>query len=217
MKISRWFAILAFAGAILAFVGLSPSTAKADSLPPDPGVKLCCGGGSTVLTSPDDPNFVLNVLGGQVNTFDFINSIGQTATGLNLLLTNETNGGVSVPFDLIFTCDNSNDPYFANCSPESPTQTTLISFFGLPGQAFPHYNGIPNAPADTISCDDTCTTTTAGADFEITVDATDISAGKNFTLKGTLLVPEPSTVLLVLVGVISLFAFRRAGWVPKLT
>lgn len=227
MKISRWFAILAFVGGIMAFVGFSPSTARADSLPPDPGVKLCCGGGSTNLTSPTDPNFVIdfNAANGADQTFSFINDTGQTAIAVDLVLTAETDatGNPVSPFDLVFTCDNTIDPYFTNCSPETPTQTTLISFFGLDPEF--GFNGIPTAPPGTVRCtneenpaDCTFSGPSGSADFsfEIHNETTD-----SFILKGTLEVPEPSTVLLVIVGVLFVFVFRRVsglvGWVPKLS
>jgi PEP-CTERM motif len=207
LRISRWVAILAFAGAILAFVGLSSSTALADAIT-DPGVKLKPPpGGSTPLFTPDDPNFTLNVAAGPSTIpqlFDFINEIGRTAIGVNLNLISE-NGSSSGSFNLLFTCDNSADPYFTTCSPGlTPTKTTLISFFGLDPEA--SKNGIPSCIGE--SCSGTA------ADFEFAVINDTASP---FILRGHLLVPEPSTVLLLLVGVGFLFLFRRAGWVPKLT
>jgi hypothetical protein len=209
---SRWFAILAFAAAILVFVGLSSSTALAASIPPDPGVRLTCPGcGSTELTSP---TFFFEVFGGSVNTFDFINSVGQTAVELDLTEVTGVGGTPVTPFDLQFQCDPAN-VFFNNCTPQTLTATNEVRFFGLDDS----HGGILNAPADTITCiEGDCSTTVTLADFGIAVDATGLAVNHNFFFEGSLVVtPEPSTVLLLLVGVGFLFLFRRAGWVPKLT
>jgi hypothetical protein len=214
VKISRCFAILAFAGAILAFVGLSPSTALADGIT-DPGVRLKCPGcGSTVLNSS---TFFFTVLGGfdeTVNTFDFINAVGPTAGELRLTeVISPTNPTPVFPFDLSFICDPSN-PFFTNCTPQTLTATNEVRFFGLNAD----HGGILNAPADTITCGDSCSTTVTLADFAIAVSALDLAKGHNVTIEGVLVAetPEPSAVLLVLVGMVFLFLFRRTGWIPNL-
>jgi hypothetical protein len=232
VKISRCFAILAFVGAILVFVGLSSSTALADSLPPDPGVRRCCDVfNGTGLFTPNDPNFNFTVFGGNGSgpngtnglfaSFNFINATGRVATGLDLAINSTTAPG------LIFTCQNNDTPagfpYFTSCAVIQTGDTALIEFRGPGGT----YNGIPTATdlTNVSQCSDGphfCSTQTPGAGFVVQVfdhnnDLISLSSTKFFTGQGFLLVPEPSTVLLVLVGVVFLFLFRRAGWVPKLT
>jgi hypothetical protein len=188
VKISRWFAILAFAVAILVFVGLSSSTALADSIPPDPGVKLCCGGGSTSITTQ---NFFFVVPVGASSMFDFVNNF---APAIELDLTEVISQAIPIPVtDRFFVCDNTFDFFFTTCTPTVSTLTNEVRFFGLDPSS--GINGIP-----------------LGADFSLTITGNTTSS---FTFEGTLVTPEPSTVLLVLVGIVFPFLSRRARWVPK--
>ena len=207
MKLSRWFVVLVL-------LGLSSSTALADGL--DPVMKLGGSNLSTGLVSGNDLNFTFTVHGsdftgvGQTEQFDFINATGQTAMGVDLLVTL-----LSGTPSLTFSCENvSGSGYFTGCSvtPLSSTQT-LISFFG-PDTGEGGFGGIPNAPDMTCDGIHSCSTETAGADFGVFVtdvngDLFTLGQGQGFAVQGTLSVPEPSTVLLLLAGVVLLFLFRR--------
>jgi hypothetical protein len=208
MNFSRWFLSLIL-------LGLSSSVAMADSV--DPQGKLQGGGGSTELTTPDDPNFQFTVFGGtSPQEFDFINSIGQVAVGVNLVVT--LLPGTAT---LTFTCDPFSE-YFTNCSPQSPTTlapggTLLISFF-TPNTGEGGLGGIPNDPNPTCSEGVfSCSSSVPGADFGVvfqnrpgTTDLQDLPSTQGFSVKGSLVVPEPSAILLVLTGGVLLFFFKRS-------
>jgi hypothetical protein len=210
LRISRCFAILAFAGAILAFVGLSPSTALADSIPPDPGVHLKCPPCTTIILL--EPTFSFTVTGGTDQTFDFINGTGKNAIELHLVATNEvdTTTNTTIPTNLAFTCLNEDggDAFFTTCTPG----TNEIKFSGLNSDT--GQNGILTA----TGCNtDGCTSIPTLSHFGVEVSALDIP-GKSFVMDATLVAqtPEPSAVLLVLLGIVFLFLFRRTGWIPNL-
>jgi hypothetical protein len=202
MNISRWFL------ALILF-GLSSSIALADSV--DPKMGLQGGTGSTGLFSPNDPNFAFTVLGsnftpGSSEFFDFINATGQTAVGVNLLATLLT----GTP-PLTFTCAESNS-YFNTCT-VTPLQNgqVLISYSNT-GEG--GLGGIPNDPNPSCDGPHSCSPSVAAADFAVVVtdvggDLASLSQGQGFSVQGTLAVPEPSTVFLVLTGGILFPFFKR--------
>jgi hypothetical protein len=199
----------------LVLFGLIPSAARADGA--DPKVKLQGGGGSTGLFSPTDPNFSFTVYGGtSPQSFDFINATGQVAGEVDLLIT--PNPDIS---GLIFTVDSPNE-YFTDASVSTLfTGQTLISFFGL-NTCDGCYDGLPFATdlSSVKDCGDgvpwDCSTTTAGADFQVVVEDTGgdllgLPSGEEvFSVTGSLVpTPEPSTILLVLVGGVLVFLSKR--------
>jgi len=207
MKTVRWLFSLAV-------LGLFSSLALADST--DPQMKLQQATRSTGLFSPSDPNFAFDVHGGiSPQEFDFINATGLTAIGVNLLVTPFANNTVTLAFACI-----APDVYFLDCSPTTPqTGQTLIRFF-TPNTGEGGFGGIPFA-TDLFSpdqCDGihSCSTTTPGADFGVvvenlagTTDLTDLPSDQGFHVQGTLLVPEPSTILLALTGGVLIFLSKR--------
>lgn len=216
---------------ILIILGLTSTAALADGIT-DPGVKLKGGGGSTGLFSPNDSNFNFTFHGGDITTvggfkdFDFINATGQIAVGMNLVVTL-----LSGTPPLTFTCNPANE-YFTDCSPQSPGTTlsdggTLLIRFFTPNNGEGGLGGIPFATdlPSSDSCDGihNCTTGTFGADFLIEVadvggDLVNLTKDQGFMVQGTLTVPEPSTILLVLAGGVLLFLFKRSQGisVPRL-
>jgi hypothetical protein len=209
VKIARWCLTLIL-------LGLSCSVGYADGV--DPGVKLQGGGDATGLFSPNDANFAFTVLGsdfttiGQSEEFDFINFTNQLAIGVNLVAT--LLPGTPT---LTYVCDPSSE-YFTMCqvTPLSPG-VTLISFSD-PNTGEGGFGGIPFATDfGEGSCDGvhSCSTSTPGADFGVVVtdingDLVNLGQGQGFKVQGTLLVPEPSTIFLVLAGGVLLFLFKRS-------
>jgi hypothetical protein len=205
---------------ILIILGLSSSAVLADGIG-DPGVKLKGGCCSTELTSPNDPHFTFNINPGdftaigQSKEFDFINATGQVAIGMNLVVTFLD----PVQPDLIFTCDPAN-VYFLDCSPQSPgstlsgTGSLLIRFF-TPNFGEGGQGGIPNDPSPNCDGYSSCIKNplVPFSDFGIVV--TDVggdlvnSQFKGINFKGSLDVPEPSTILLILTGGVLFFFFKR--------
>jgi hypothetical protein len=209
VKISRWFLTLIL-------LGLSCSAGLADGI--DPGVKLQGGSDATGLFTPADPNFSFTVFGnsftvvGQSEEFDFINFTNEVAIGVNLVAT--LLPGTPT---LTYTCGAESE-YFLECSvtPLGSGQT-LIRYFD-PNTGDGGLGGIPFATdfSDT-SCDgpQSCSTTTNGADFGVVVtdingDLVNLGQGQGFQVQGTLLVPEPSSIFLVLGGGVLLFLFKRS-------
>jgi hypothetical protein len=209
VKTSRWCLTLIL-------LGLSCSVGYADGV--DPGVKLQGGGDATGLFSPNDPNFNFTVHGsdfhtiGQSEEFDFINFTNQLAIGVNLVATLLPNTPA-----LTFVCDQFSE-YFNMCHVTSlGSGMTRISFFD-PNTGEGGFGGIPFATDfGEGSCDGphSCSTSTPGADFGVVVtdingDLVHLGQGEGFTVQGTLLVPEPSTIFLVFPGGVLLFLFKRS-------
>jgi len=209
MNLSRWIVILIL-------LGLSSSVATADSV--DPVAKLQGGCCSTKLISANDPNFQGTVLGGSPSrSFDFINSTGSVAVGVNLVL-------ALLPGTptLTFICDPFSE-YFTNCNPQSPTtlspgETLLIRFFD-PNNGEGGVGGIPNDPNP--SCDGVfaCSPSPGhlAADFATVfanrpgfTDLSDLPNTEGFSFKGSLVLPEPPAILLLLTGGVLLFFFKRS-------
>jgi hypothetical protein len=209
MKISRWWLV-----ALL--LGLMSSAAMADGV--DPQVKLIGGGTSTGLFSLNDPNFSFTVYGGtSPQNFDFINATGQLVGEVDLLVSL-----LAQTPALTFTVDPSN-PYFTNATVTTlDTGQTLIRFFGLNTGEL-GYGGLPFATdlPSPDSCDGvhSCFTNTPGADFIVqfadnpgTTDLSTLPSTEGFNVVGTLVAaPEPSTMLLVLVGVAMLALLKKPG------
>ena len=210
VKILRWYLTLIL-------LGLSCSVGYADGV--DPGVKLQGGGDATGLFSPNDPNFNFTVLGsnfhtiGQSEEFDFINFANQLAIGVNLVATLLPNTPT-----LTFVCDPSSE-YFTMCqvTPLGSGMTRIS--FSDPNTGEGGFGGIPFATDfGEGSCPEgvhSCSTSTAGADFGVVVtdingDLVNLGPGQGFKVKGTLLVPEPSTIFLVFSGGVLLFLFKRS-------
>jgi len=190
MNISRW--LLA-----LILLGLASSGAVADSI--DPQFKLEGGCCSIPLTTLDDPHFMFTFTQNDATTLataEFVNETPFTIGRVDLDITD------TVP--LLFSADNSVDPYFTNASPTTPTllmpgDHLLMSFFGTNGD-FP---GIPNMPCDCESG--------LSNHFIFSMSVGDVPLNGSYTFKGKLFaVPEPSTILLILpLGVLVLF-FKRS-------
>jgi hypothetical protein len=215
VNISRWFLTLIL-------LGLSSSAVLADGI--DPGVKLQGGSDATGLFSPTDANFNFTVFGnsfttvGQSEEFDFINFTNEVAIGVNLVAT--LLPGTPT---LTYTCGPTSE-YFTECSvtPLGSGQT-LIRYFD-PNTGEGGLGGIPFATDFTdSSCDgpQSCSTSTTGADFGVVVtdingDLVNLGQGQGFQVQGTLLVPEPSSIFLVLGGGVLLFLFKRSQEVSLL-
>lgn len=202
---------------MVAFLGISCTAALADGT--DPVMKLGGGGNSEVLTG-NTFSFSFTQTTPPSSSFfiDFINNTHTTVTALDLLITGSAG--------LVFSCDNSIDPYFTNCgSTIQDNGKTLISFFGLDGT----HLGIPFAKK--VTCEDgedgfednnaqgnddgdgasTCTATPILSDFGITVAVGDMAPGQSFSVAGTMIAPEPSSLMLVLAGGMLFLLYKRAG------
>jgi hypothetical protein len=209
VKIARWCLTLIL-------LGLSCSVGYADGV--DPGVKLQGGGDATGLFSPTDANFAFTVLGsdftsiGQSEEFDFINFTNQVAIGVNLVAT--LLPGTPT---LTYVCDPSSE-YFTMCQVTSLSPGVTLISFSDPNTGEGGFGGIPFATDfGEGSCDGahSCSTSTPGADFGVVVtdingDLVNLGQGQGFKVQGTLLVPEPSTIFLVLAGGLLLFLFKRS-------
>ena len=203
---------------MVAFLGVSCTAALADGT--DPVMKLGGGGNSEVLTT-NTFSFSFTQTTPPSSSFfiDFINNTHTTVTALDLLITGSAG--------LVFSCDNSIDPYFTNCgSTIQDNGKTLISFFGLDGT----HLGIPFAKK--VTCEDgedgfednndqgnddgdgptTCTATPILSDFGITVAVGDMAPGQSFSVAGTMIAPEPSSLMLVLAGGMLFLLYKRAGF-----
>jgi hypothetical protein len=205
VNISRWFLALIF-------LGLSSSIAMADGV--DPTMGLQGGTDATGLFSPNDPNFAFTVLGsnftqGSSEFFDFINATGQTAVGVNLLATLLPNTNTPT---LTFTCAETN-AYFNTCNVTTLANGQVQISYSNTGEG--GLGGIPNDPNP--SCNEgptNCNPSVDAADFAVVVtdvhgDLAGLAPGQGFSVQGTLAVPEPSTVLLVLAGGILFLVFKR--------
>jgi hypothetical protein len=209
---------------ILILLGLSSSAALADGIP-DPGFGLGGGHTTTVLTSPTDPAFAIHYLFGTTATApcspppftgtncfstNFINDTGMTFSSIRFDITAHTAG-------LVFSCNNTGDPYFDNCNTTTDpiTGDPVITFFGNtthPG-ILPATSCTPSEGGPTTPC--TGPSTNEGTlllyDFAVINDVSDAQhAGDFYDAKGTATVPEPSSVLLVLAGGMLLFLFKRS-------
>ena len=211
MKISRLLVLVAF-------LGISCSVALADGT--DPVMKLGGGGSSQILTSNTFSFSFTQTSPPQTSFFiDFINDTGTRVTTLDLLITGSAG--------LVFSCDNTIDPYFTNCGTTlQDNGKYLMSFFGLDAT----HLGIPFATK--ITCEDgeegfednndqgnddgggasTCTATPILSDFGITVAVGDMAPGQSFSVAGTLVAPEPSSVVLVLAGGLLFLLYKRSGF-----
>ena len=204
MKITRLLVMVAF-------LGISCTVALADGT--DPVMKLGGGGHSQVLTT-DTFSFSFTQTKPPSSSFfiDFINNTHTTVTELDLLITGSAG--------LVFTCDNSIDPYFTGCgSAIQEDGKYLITFSGLNGT----HLGIPFATR--VRCEDgedgfqdedggptTCSATPILSDFGVTVGVSDMATGQSFSVAGTLIAPEPSSLMLVLAGGMLLLLYKRAGF-----
>ena len=173
-------------------------------------MKLGGGGGSQVLTTPTF-NFSFTQTNPPQSSFfvDFINNTGLNMAKLNLLI----NGSPG----LVFSCDNSIDPYFTNCGTTVQTNGSfLISFFGTDAT----HLGIPFATL--VTCADgsqrledagstSCTAVPPLSDFGITVLLQGMTAGQSFSVAGTLVAPEPSSLALLLSGALLFLLYRRTA------
>jgi hypothetical protein len=194
---------------LIAFFGISCSVTLADGV--DPVMKLGGGTHSEVLTTNTFSFSFTQTTPPQTSIFvDFINNTHKLITELDLLITGSTG--------LVFSCDNTIDPYFAHCG-TSVLQTGQfdITFFGLDAS----HHGIPFAVE--VECDDgseeledegstDCEAKPALSDFGITVDVGDMTAGQSFTAVGTLVAPEPSSLVLLFVGGFLFLLYRRTAF-----
>jgi len=197
---------------LVAFMGISCSVALADGT--DPVMKLGGGGSSEILTSNTFSFSFTQTSPPQTSFFiDFINNTGTRVTTLDLLITGSAG--------LVFSCDNTIDPYFTNCGTTlQDNGKYLMSFFGLDAT----HLGIPFATK--IVCGDgeegfeddedggenTCTATPILSDFGITVAVGDMAPGQSFSVAGTLVAPEPSSVVLLLAGGLLFLLYKRSGF-----
>lgn len=202
MKITRFLVLVAL-------FGFTCSVALADGT--DPVMKLGGGGSSEVLTS-NTFNFSFTQTNPPQTSFfiDFINNTGQRVTALDLLITGSAG--------LIFSCDNAIDPYFTGCNTTLENNGKyLIEFAGLDAT----HLGIPFATS--VNCDDddeeledggttTCIAKPPLSDFGITVGVADMTFGQNFSVVGTLIAPEPSSLVLVLAGALLFLFYKRTGF-----
>ncbi len=216
---------------ILILLGLSSSAALADGMP-DPGFGLGGGHTTTVLTSPTDPAFAIHYLFGTTVTgacgtpfntgtacfsTNFINDTGMTFTSISFDITAHTAG-------LVFSCNNTGDPYFDTCNTTTDpiTGDPVITFSGITT-----HPGILPATSCTTQIEGPPTTPCTGPstnegtlllyDFAVINDVSDAQAiGDFYDAKGTATVPEPSSVLLVLAGGMLLFLCKRSQGISVL-
>lgn len=199
-------------------IALTCSVAMADGT--DPVFKLSGGGGSEVLTTftfsfTVDPTKEFSCNDGDVCvSLDFINFTHTTIGELDL----------NAPAGFTFSCDPTGDPYFNNCTPQSPTPgPTTLSFFGLDAT----HPGILSAGSVTCADEDdaegpdgdsddtSCTADNGSAsDFLINIDLGAPGAvTQSFTVGGTLIPsPEPGTLVLVLAAGLGFVALKRSGF-----
>jgi hypothetical protein len=177
----------------------------------DPVMKLGGGGGSQVLTTPTFSFSFTQTNPPQTSFFvDFINNTGLNMAAVDLLITGSPG--------LMFTCDNSIDPYFTTCGNilEGNGQY-LITFFGTDAT----HLGIPFATL--VTCADgsqqfedegssSCTAVPPLSDFGITVLLQGMSPGQSFSVAGTLVAPEPSSLALVLAGGLLFLLYKRKSF-----
>jgi hypothetical protein len=193
---------------LVALFGFASSSAFATGT--DPVMKLGGGGGSQVLTTPTFSFSFTQTNPPQTSFFvDFINNTGLNMAALNLLI----NGSPG----LVFSCDNSIDPYFTNCGTTVQNNGSfLISFFGTDAT----HLGIPFATL--VTCADgsqrledagstSCTAVPPLSDFGITVLLQGMTAGQSFSVAGTLVAPEPSSLALLLSGALLFLLYRRTA------
>ena len=173
-------------------------------------MKLGGGGGSQVLTTPTF-NFSFTQTNPPQSSFfvDFINNTGLNMAKLNLLI----NGSPG----LVFSCDNSIDPYFTNCGTTVQNNGSfLISFFGTDAT----HLGIPFATL--VTCSDgsqqledegstSCTAVPPLSDFGITVLLQGMTAGQSFSVAATLVAPEQSSLALLFYGALLFLLYRRTA------
>jgi hypothetical protein len=199
---------------LVAILGISCTVALADGT--DPVMKLGGGGGSEVLTGntfsfsftqPSPPKLPLTSF-----FIDFINDTGKNMIALDLLVTGSTG--------LVFSCDNTIDPYFTGCTTTLENNGKyLLVFSGLDAT----HLGIPFATK--VVCDDgedgfededggatTCKATPILSDFGITVGVTDMAPGQSFSAAGTLIAPEPSSLVLLLAGGLLFLLYKRTSF-----
>jgi len=194
---------------VVAFLGISCTAALADGT--DPVMKLGGGGHSEVLTG-NTFSFSFTQTNPPSSSFfiDFINDTHQRMTALDLLITGSAG--------LVFSCDNTIDPYFTGCNTtHEDNGKYLIAFSGLDAT----HMGIPFATF--VTCGDgteeledagstSCIAKPLLSDFGITVGVTDMAPGQNFSVAGTLIAPEPSSLMLVLAGGMLFLLYKRAGF-----
>ena len=207
--------------AILVLLCLCSCVVMADGIG-DPKFTPIGGTGSTILTSPTDPLFKITYTAGTTPTVacsafggtsenvcildDFINNSEVAWKAIQFAITSATAG-------LSFTADNSLDPYFTSAAVSTNTLgETVLSFSGTDAT----HPGILAATSCTsgeggVVCtgpfiDDTGI---KAFDFGILVDVNDaLKTGDSFTAQGTATpTPEPSTLVLLLAGGVSLFFF----------
>ncbi|HUL32457.1 MAG TPA: PEP-CTERM sorting domain-containing protein [Candidatus Eisenbacteria bacterium] len=214
MKLARYFVMVGI-------LAVSCSMALADSTN-DPIFKLGPGGQSQTVGL--DGSFSFSFTQTQscstdstcTAVFDFINDTGKFQTSLNLFLSSASG--------LSFSCgDNSNDPYFTNCSSvfDEAAGGYDISFFGLD---VTHW-GIPFAiltncgngweweDYDADNQGSNCQVLPHLADFSLTADVSDMSVDQSFSGQGQLggPVPEPSSLILLAVGGMLVLLLGRRG------
>jgi hypothetical protein len=187
---------------------VSASLAQADSVQ-DPVIHMEGGGGSTVLNTLNDPAFTFTFTQVSSGTLiqsvfvDFINNTGFQIARVNTTYTD------TVPLN--FSCVAGNI-YFNNCSPQTPTPLSpggslLVSYFGLDDT----HSGIPTAGGVTCFEGGDCVANNPNADFAYFITVGDVPYGGSFTFTGTLIpTPEPSAILLVLVGGALALLFQRS-------
>ena len=220
MKIVRW---AAFLGLLI----LTANIALADSVG-DPKWQTIGGGGSTILNSPTDQAFQVNYTAGVTPLVscapgglstattciqdDFINNSGVIWSGISFVITSV---GGSITQDS-FSVDNTNDPYFAMAALTfNDAGQAVLSFFGIDAT---HPGILPTFPGTCTDGPSTCqgpfiNEITPGYDFGILVNVSDaLNPGDSFTAQGTAAVPEPKSIVLMLVGVVlvGLFLSKKA-------
>ena len=193
-------------------MGISCSVALADGT--DPVMKLGGGGSSEILTSNTFSFSFTQTSPPQTSFFiDFINNTGTRVTTLDLLITGSAG--------LVFSCDNTIDPYFTNCGTTlQDNGKYLMSFFGLDathlGITFATKivcgDGEEGFEDDEDGGENTCTATPILSDFGITVAVGDMAPGQSFSVAGTLVAPEPSSVVLLLAGGLLFLLYKRSGF-----
>jgi hypothetical protein len=194
---------------LIALLAMSCSVVLADGT--DPVMKLGPGGHSQVLTTNTFSFSFAQTTPPQTSIFfDFINDTGTKMTAMDLLITGSTG--------LVFSCDNTIDPYFTHCGTSlQENGQYLIDFFGLDAT----HKGIPFAKK--VVCEDgeeefvdegsaSCKAFPPLSDFGITVGVTDMAPGQNFSVAGTLIAPEPSSLVLLLAGGLLFLLCRRTGF-----
>jgi hypothetical protein len=187
----------------LTLIVLLGMASAAYATPIDPTIILRGGGLSIpiegtvfggVFPNPDSSN-----CGEDPNCIAYHNANDFTFTGIHLTFSDS--------FDLAYSCDNSQDPFFTNCS----VSDNVVTFSGLTNNFFSAFSVLDSSN----TCDGSCQGIGGGTPFILAISGLPTGATTSFTgLADTAVTntPEPASALLFVIamGAIALFLKRRS-------